>query len=114
MVALRLALAGRAVYGCALLLMPDTVLRATGRPPTPGAVAVARVLGARHVLQAVVTAAAPGGPVAALGAVVDTVHAAGDLAVAAVAPRWRRPALTDSVIAAGLAAAGWADARRPR
>ncbi|MGA5302846.1 hypothetical protein ACPCHT_23150 [Nucisporomicrobium flavum] len=114
MVALRLALAGRAVYGFALLLMPDTVLRATGRAPARGAVAVARVLGARHVLQAVAAAAAPTGRMTAFGAAVDTVHAATDLAVAAVSPWWRRSALTDSVVAAGLAAAGWTDARRYR
>lgn len=98
----------RAGYGTALLLVPERVLALGARPPfPPPAAAVARVLGARHVLQAVVTVAAPTGRVLGAGALVDASHGSTDVALAAVAPRWRRIALADAALAAILAADGW-------
>jgi hypothetical protein len=95
------------------LLAPDRVLGIGGRPPIPAAaIAVARVLGARQLVQAAVTAVAPTGPVAGLGALVDGLHAGTNLGIAAVSPRWRRIALTDAVIAGGFAAAGWSGRSR--
>jgi hypothetical protein len=97
----------RAGWGCVLLLVPERVLRAGGRPPAPAAaVAVARVLGARQLLQSALTAATPNGPVLALGAAVDAVHAGTDVGLAAVWPRWRRIALIDAALAAAFAASG--------
>lgn len=94
----------RAGYGAALLLVPDRLVG----PGAPGpAATVARVLGARHVLQSLVTVLAPTERVVAAGAVVDGVHGGTDVALAAVSRRWRRVALADAVIATVLAAAPW-------
>jgi hypothetical protein len=98
----------RAGWGCALLLVPGRILGAGVRPPIPAAaVAAARVLGARQLLQAVVMTAAPTRAVAALGAAVDGLHAGTDVALAAASPRWRRIALFDAGIATCLAASTW-------
>jgi hypothetical protein len=98
----------RAGWAAALLLVPERVLRAGGQAPVPAAaVAVARVLGVRHLLQAAVGATAPTGPVARLGAAVDTAHTATCLALAGVSPRWRRAALLDAAVESGFAASGW-------
>ena len=110
---MRGAAVARAGWGCVLLVATGRVLRVGGRPPAPpAALAVARVLGARQLVQAAVTAVRPGGPVAGVSAAVDALHAATDVALAAVAPRWRRIALADTAVAAALAAAGWRARRR--
>jgi hypothetical protein len=98
----------RAGYGAALLLLPERLL-ALGTPaPVPGAaVAVARVLGARHVLQSVVTVLVPTGRVATAGALVDALHGSTGVGLAAVSPRWRPVALADATVATVLAAATW-------
>lgn len=109
---LRAAAVLRAGWGGALLLMPETLLRIGGRPvPPSSAVVLARVLGARQIVQAVVTAARPSPRVAALSCAVDATHALTDLWLAAASPRWRHVAI-DAVIAAGLSAAGAAARRR--
>jgi hypothetical protein len=100
----------RTAWGAALLLMPERLLRAgAGRPIPASAVTAVRVLGLRHLLQAGVAAALPTGPVAGLGALVDTVHAASCVGVAAWSPRWRRAALVDLLVETAFAAAGWSD-----
>lgn len=105
---IRATAVARAGWGCVLLLVPDRVLGAGGRRPIPAAaIAVARVLGARQLVQSAVTAAVPTGSVAGLGALVDALHAGTNVGLAALSPRWRRTALTDAVIAAGFAAFGW-------
>ena len=105
---IRATAVARAGWACVLLLVPDKVLRIGGRPPIPAAaIAIARVLGARQLIQAAVTAVAPTGPVAGLGALVDALHAGTNVGIAALSPRWRRTALTDAAIAAGFAASGW-------
>ena len=105
---LQVTTVARAGWACVLLLVPDKVLQVGGGPPVPtAAVAVARVLGARQLLQAVVTVVAPAGPVAGVGAAVDALHAGTGVGLAAVSPRWRRIALVDAVLAGAFAAAGW-------
>jgi hypothetical protein len=69
---------------------------------------VARVLGARHLLQAAVEARgaerqARGRSI--LGRSVDLSHAGTAVALAATDRRWRRLAVVDAVIATGFAAA---------
>nr|WP_296067514.1 hypothetical protein [uncultured Actinoplanes sp.] len=109
---LDVGLVARAGWACVLMLAPDRVLRIGGRPPAPDlAVAVARVLATRHLVQAVVTAVRPSRPVLGAGAVVDAIHASTDLGLAAASGRWRRIALIDAAVAAGLAVA---DGRRAR
>lgn len=96
-------------WGLVLLTAPDRVGRALGAPPGPATRRLARVLGARHVVQAAVELATwPRWSVA--GAAVDGAHAATGL-VAGADPRWRRPALLDAAVAAGLAGAGLAGHR---
>jgi hypothetical protein len=101
----------RACYGAALLCVPGPALHlATGQDPSPRARAVARVLGARHLAQAVLTLCRPGPAVFLAGAGIDACHAASMLAVAAAEPPMRRAGLADATVATALAAAGAAAA----
>ena len=98
----------RAAYGTALVLVPGPAIRlATGRIPSRRACRVARVLGARHLIQAGLTAAAPEPTVLAIGRQVDAVHTASMLLLAAVSRAGRRAALTDALTEAAFAAAGF-------
>jgi hypothetical protein len=98
----------RAGWGGVLLVAPAVALRIGGPGfRAPHATAIARVLGARHIAQAAVTALAPTPAVGMLGAATDALHASGNVLAAAVSPRWRRVALIDAGIAAAFAAATW-------
>jgi hypothetical protein len=111
--ALRLAAVARAGWGCFLLAAPERLLRLGGRPPAPPALTtLARVLGARQLLQAALTAARPTARVATLSAAVDALHASTDLAFAVSSSRWRPAALVDTVVASALAASGRRAGRR--
>jgi hypothetical protein len=102
----------RATYGAALVLAPGLVIwLATGQLPSRQARRVAQVLGIRHLIQAVLTAAAPEPGVLAIGRQVDAVHAASMLLLAAVSRAGRRAALTDALTEAALAAAGLSASR---
>ena len=109
----RLLQVARAGYGGALLTMPGPVIRlATGRPAGPGARAVARVLGARHLLQAALTTAAASSRLSlGIGAVVDLAHAASMAALALADRQARRLTLPDALIETTVAAAGVSAAR---
>lgn len=103
----------RAGYGTALLLAPDALLRpATGRPADARARGVARVLGARHLVQAAAVGVRPTPAVVALGAEVDVAHAASMLGLAALVRSRRRTGLLDGAVAAAFAAGGVVSARR--
>jgi hypothetical protein len=103
----------RASYGAALVVAPGPAIRvATGRRPSRRACRVARVLGTRHLIQAALTAAAPGPAVLAIGGQVDAVHTASMLLLAAVSPAGRRAALTDALTEASFAAAGFSASTR--
>src|SRR3954447_14126230 len=91
----------RAAYGLALLAAPRRALGGTRLGAgEPGAVAFARVLGARQLAEAAVLARRPaGGAVRArrreprmllLGAGVDALHGVSMLALCALSPRRRR------------------------
>lgn len=100
--AVRLATGVRAGQGLLLLLMPARVLRDVaggGQTPPP---AVARVLGARMLGQAILESAHPSRNVLRLGLAVDAAHAGTMLVAARLRPRYRRAALT-SAAAAGAA-----------
>jgi hypothetical protein len=104
--------AARAGYGAALLLAPERLLSIAARPPIPtAAISVARVLGARHLVQAVVTVAAPTSRVVGAGAVFDALHGGSQVGLAALSPRWRGVALADAALATLLVAAAWGSAR---
>jgi hypothetical protein len=94
----------RGAYGTALLLVPSRVLAAYGASADEApSRAVARVLGARHVAQAVATR---GGKLSRIGAVVDGLHAASMFAFAAASDEYRRPALIDGCVATTFALSG--------
>jgi hypothetical protein len=107
-----------AAWGCALLCAPGRILAAAaGRrpaaaaPPGSRAAAVLRLLGARHLGQAVITAARPSRAVYTLGAAADLLHAASCLALAAADRRWRHAGIAGGT---GAAAFGIADAAAAR
>ena len=94
----------RAGYGTALLCAPGPMIGVvTGRPPSRRARRVARILGLRHLAQAVITALNPGPEVVGLGVVVDLLHAASMFAFAAVVPDLRQAELADALAATSLA-----------
>src|SRR6202044_1298581 len=77
----------RAVYGTGLLLAPGRILRALARMPLDRrTVAVARVLGARQLVQAALVGRSPTSGRLLAGAAVDAVHAASMVAVARWSP----------------------------
>ena len=94
----------RLTYGTALLAAPERVsLALTGtRLDRPGRV-TARVLGARHILQAVVLMRDGRRGVRRAGRAVDLLHAGSMLLLAAWSPTRTRTATTDAVVAALLA-----------
>ncbi|HEX5291067.1 MAG TPA: hypothetical protein VFX25_19580 [Streptosporangiaceae bacterium] len=113
---LGVATLARAGYGAALCCVPGWILRLEGGPgaaASPGVRAVARVLGGRHLVQAVLSAARPTPAVLALGAGTDMLHSASMIALAALDPPRRRLGLSDSLLAAAFAASGCLLARRP-
>jgi len=103
--------AGRALYGAALLVAPGPILAVVaGQPPSRRDRAVARVLGARHVAQALASVAA-GRSAMAPGAMVDSLHAASMVALAARRSPGndgsiRRAELADAAVESLLAIAG--------
>jgi hypothetical protein len=102
----RLQLA-RASYGVALVMAPGLVIYlATGRFPSRRGRRVAQLLGARHLLQAAITAFVPVPEVFALGAGVDAAHAGSMLLLAAADPAERHAALTDAAAEGIFAAVG--------
>jgi hypothetical protein len=105
----------RACYGGALLIAPAGVIKfATGRPASRRACGVARVLGARHLIQAVVTMAASSSAESlGLGALVDLAHAASMAGLAVSDRRVRRLTLSDALIATTFAIAGLSQVTRP-
>ena len=103
----------RVGYGMVLVLTPSLALRlVTGRIPSRRTCRVARLLGARHLIQAAATAVAPRPEVLAIGGGVDAVHTASMLLAALRPARPARPAerravLADALMEAVLAAAGY-------
>lgn len=61
------------------------------------------LLGARHLAQSAVTLWRPSGVVARWAWTADGAHCASLLGLAALSPRWRRPALINAAVAAGWA-----------
>jgi hypothetical protein len=101
----------RAGWGAALLLAPRQVLLRFHARIDRRAIVVARILGARHVAQAVLSGANPSPEVLATGVWVDTMHCLTALGLAGV-DRYRvRAAVVDTVIAALWAAFGMWDLR---
>ena len=99
--------AARACYGVMLLCAPGVALGlSTGQAPSQRARVVARILGARHLAQAVLTLWRPRPTVLLAGAGVDACHAASMIALAVADPRMRRAGIADAAIAAAFTATG--------
>jgi hypothetical protein len=97
----------RAAWGAALLIGPGTVLEQVhGVRADSRSIAVARLLGARHVAQATLSGTRPAPAILALGVWIDTAHAGTALAFAAAGRTRARGAILDAAVAAGWAAAG--------
>jgi hypothetical protein len=115
-VSTRLLGATNAALGVAMLAWPRQVTRAvtgrnaeagTGRNAEAGTGWV-RLLGGRYVVQGAAQISWPHPVVLRGSAAVDGVHAASMLALAALRPDYRRPALASCAVATGLAAiAAW-------
>ena len=91
----------------ALVIDPGALIHlATGRSPGRRTRRVAQVLGARHLIQAALSALAPQPSVLALGAAVDTLHAASMLLLAIADRCVRRVALADALAEVLFAAVG--------
>lgn len=91
-------------WGAALLARPRAVSGlAEGHPAGEKMAIAARVLGARHILQAAAERRWPASGLRRVGAAIDALHAVVMAAVAVPTSAARGPALASSVIAAGLA-----------
>lgn len=95
---------GRAAYGLAGLLAPERLAALElGRPPGLVATRVARVLGARHLVQAVVVLTVGGATAHRVGAVIDGLHAVSMVPWAALTRTDRR-----YYVMSGVVATAWA------
>ncbi|MGW5361168.1 hypothetical protein [Actinopolymorpha pittospori] len=104
--------ATRAGYGSLQVTVPNLLAtRLLAAPLTPVERRAARVLGARHVVQAAATAALPTPAAYRLGAGVDGLHALSMVALAAADASRRRIAVAEAVSAGVFAVAGLCVAR---
>ncbi|MBT2566386.1 hypothetical protein J7I84_07765 [Arthrobacter sp. ISL-85] len=104
----------RAAYGLCQMSFPAPFFRlAIGHQPDARVRVVMRILGARHLLQALIIRAAPtSGALHVGGGVVDSLHSASMVALAIADRRRRRAAALDAVIAGLFAGMEFAAASR--
>jgi hypothetical protein len=103
----------RGVWGVALLVCPDRVLAiAHGLRVDAKSRIIARILGARHLIQSTLSGFRPSPEVLAMGVWVDTVHALTALGLAVVDRDRARAGLTDAAVAGLWALAGNHDLAR--
>jgi hypothetical protein len=94
----------RLAYGIVLLAVPAVALNTVAADNSgPVARRVVRVLGARHVLQALLTSGR-GRRWHRVGAGVDLLHAGSAAVFAVVKPEWRGPAAVSSLVSLALGA----------
>jgi hypothetical protein len=99
--------AARLLLGVVGLSAPRRVLHLWGADPRSGrVVGVARVLAARHLSQGVLVAVHPSRRTEVASAAVDLLHGGSMVALAAVSPTYRRPAVTSACVAFAFAFAG--------
>lgn len=100
----------RASWGAALVVAPRQMMENVHHIEVDTkSVAVARILGARQLSQAVLSGFRPSPKVLAMGVWVDTVHALTAVALAVVDRARARGGLTDAGVAGIWAAAGYRD-----
>lgn len=109
----RLFAAARGGYGLLLLLCPDPVVAVySGHRADARARRVARLLGARHLTQALASSGAPGPAVLALGAEADLLHALSAAGLGLLDKRRRRAGVVDALVASTFATVSVVLARR--
>lgn len=109
---MRYSALARATWGLSLLLAPGVVIRAISREPTDRASRVTgRILGFRHLVQALTVERAGTRGWLLVGAAVDATHALSMAGLAALDRDHRRPAAIDATLATGLAVNGLRKAR---
>ena len=100
----------RAAWGAALLCAPRPVLEQVNHASVDAtSLAVARILGARHLAQAVLSGLSPTPEVLAMGVWVDAVHAGTAAALVVVDPARSRAGIADAAVAATWAGLGYRD-----
>jgi hypothetical protein len=105
----------RAGYAVALLCIPSALIGVcTGQPASKADRRIARVLGARHLTQAALTARSSSATALGVGVLIDVAHAASMMALAAGDHPMRPAELADGLIAASFAATGTALAAASR
>jgi hypothetical protein len=105
----------RGVWGLVLLFCPQCLLAGFGdRPADRRALVVARILGARQLIQALLSGLRPRPQVLAIGSAVDVAHCLTAGAFAVADRRRARLAVADAAMAAIWAAAGRRDLGRLR
>lgn len=92
----------RGAWGAVLLADPGLPLRLGGGLDSRGVRAAVRILGARHLVEALILAEAGDQRSARWIRAVDAVHATSMLLLAALSPRLRRDALLSAASASGL------------
>jgi hypothetical protein len=96
----------QALWGSALVVAPGVMLAVLGGAgDSASARRVLRVLGARHMLQALAEQRYGTGAVR-LGSYVEALHALSCIGFGCVDRRWRRAAFTDAAISTGFALVG--------
>ncbi len=97
----------RGAWGAALLLCPGRVLATVhGLRVDNRSRVIARILGARHLTQSILSGYRPSPEVLAMGVWIDAVHALTALGLAVVDRSRARAGLTDTAVAGLWAAAG--------
>ena len=109
---MRYAAVVRSAYGLSLLLAPGAVIGvASGGTTLRISMTVGRVLGARHLVQALITGRVGTRGWLLAGAAVDATHALSMVGLAALNADHRLPAALDAVLATGLSLNGLREAR---
>ncbi len=103
----------RGTLGAIELFLPDLAAHGPGRRwrLDRRAALTVRLLGGRQLGQALLMDLVPRSEVASAGAVVDGLHALSMVALMMLSTRWRRPALTEAIVASALAGVGVSLAR---
>jgi hypothetical protein len=99
----------RGAWGLVLLLDPRRVMHTLGVRIDTKSMVIGRILGARHLTQAVLSGVQPSPEVLAMGAWVDVVHALTAVGLSGADPARRRAGLLDATVAAAWSAAGYRD-----
>lgn len=101
----------RATYGVFLLVMSDIVVKRITTERSRMGVTVGRVLGLRHVMQALALNQTRSGSLLTVGVVMDVLHALSMTVVAVRSDKYRRLATLDAIVAGLWATIGWLSRR---